>query len=524
MAFNAILGVGQLGSFELGSASSSGGGTSSSPFGAQLGVNQLGSFELGSASSSGGSSNDLSLIIAGQASITLSPSDIFYNLLTLTSDASITLASTWVGYITQLITAKGSVTSPGGLLLNDNLQIIVQASTTLLSGIAYPETLTLSVISATVEANDYINQLALTLSVTASTSEILEVDFGPTLTISATGTCVVSASFTNNTNLTIGSYAYLYPEGLYNYLNPTAYAESTASPGNALLNSDLAKSVSSVSVSSTIVQNLTVHQTFTITQQAIGRILAKTIFQTYAMYQQVLHGAIRQELISQTLTISQLGREHRDVHTTLSITQHATGIRVKNLTISQKLIIHSTLNRNLIVSRGISQTLLYNPAKGNQQIPIQSSPLVGVITQPLTQAAPHVVTVSKAVVGTGYVALSAPEYTIVLPNPQLNDTQALSGTINLKRTMNGLTWTYKKSTQLNKLKYLFWLGRPKALELRSFLLSYSSVPLTLQNWKGEQWIGAIVNSPFELTSAMRWAYTEERVDITLEFEGVKISG
>lgn len=122
-----------------------------------------------------------------------------------------------------------------------------------------------------------------------------------------------------------------------------------------------------------------------------------------------------------------------------------------------------------------------------------------------------------------YTLLSVAEQIVVLPVPQFNDSQNYSGTLNLKRTMTGDTYTYVRRSRLNALKYTFWIGRQKSFELQSFLVNYSDHVMTLQNWKGELWNVLITNSPFEFTAKERYQPQGERIEITLEFEGLKVN-
>lgn len=128
-----------------------------------------------------------------------------------------------------------------------------------------------------------------------------------------------------------------------------------------------------------------------------------------------------------------------------------------------------------------------------------------------------------------YVTLQVPQLGIILPAPEFDDSQAYSGMFNIRRSMNGATYTYIHRLNTSKLKYDFVIGIPKSYELENYLLNYNSMVHTMTNWKGEIWIVFITNNPMEMISKQRWtndrgdSYDDrEKVTVTLEFEGTRI--
>lgn len=121
------------------------------------------------------------------------------------------------------------------------------------------------------------------------------------------------------------------------------------------------------------------------------------------------------------------------------------------------------------------------------------------------------------------VILYAPKQVLVLPCPLFGDTQSLSDSMVLKKTMTGLIYTYVKQSDLQKLKYDFLISKNKALEVRSFLQLYYSDRFTMNNWKGENWLVFITNDPIDMVTSGIWDPGQESVKVTLEFEGVKIN-
>jgi hypothetical protein len=68
------------------------------------------------------------------------------------------------------------------------------------------------------------------------------------------------------------------------------------------------------------------------------------------------------------------------------------------------------------------------------------------------------------------------------------------------------------------------LGRQKALELEDFLTNHGTEVMRLENHKGEVWFVTCLSQPYEFKANSRWLNDEERIDISLEFEGVKVAG
>jgi len=119
------------------------------------------------------------------------------------------------------------------------------------------------------------------------------------------------------------------------------------------------------------------------------------------------------------------------------------------------------------------------------------------------------------------VTLQVDNSIIILPCPLLNDTQNLSGTqlLQKKSVVNDL-YTYARQTDLQKLKYTFILDRKKSKELKVFLANNMTILIKMINWKGEIWLVKLINTAFDLVFKSRG----ERVEVLLEFEGVKIAG
>ena len=107
---------------------------------------------------------------------------------------------------------------------------------------------------------------------------------------------------------------------------------------------------------------------------------------------------------------------------------------------------------------------------------------------------------------------------IQLPNPELGDSEKANDTINVQRSMTGVLFTYVKTKKVKTLKYTFSLNRDKYYALLTFYIMYCAQPIQLVNWKGEVWIGYILNDTLDNTENRQWDNIVE-----LEFEGVKVN-
>jgi hypothetical protein len=126
------------------------------------------------------------------------------------------------------------------------------------------------------------------------------------------------------------------------------------------------------------------------------------------------------------------------------------------------------------------------------------------------------------------IRLSAPYPTIetvtLLPNPEFGDSEALRDTVQMRRAMDGTTYSYVRRTGgRRQLQYDFNLSRAKALELIAFVRSYQASKVQIIDHLNETWVGNITVNPTEFETVSRSVTTpgRERVNVRLEFEGVK---
>jgi hypothetical protein len=123
------------------------------------------------------------------------------------------------------------------------------------------------------------------------------------------------------------------------------------------------------------------------------------------------------------------------------------------------------------------------------------------------------------------VILQVPTNTTVLPNPnpEFSDVEQALSTITLKRSKTQKRYTYVKTRQRKRLVWNFQLTREKAWELRAFVEAYRNDVITITDFDNDMWRGVIKSNPINFTSSSRDALCREAVDVTLEFEVIRLS-
>jgi hypothetical protein len=116
----------------------------------------------------------------------------------------------------------------------------------------------------------------------------------------------------------------------------------------------------------------------------------------------------------------------------------------------------------------------------------------------------------------------AAQTTTLLPSPQFGDSQALAGTVQSARAMDGTIYTYVKSREgRKKFNWQFEVSRHKALELREFINAYQGELIITIDHDGDRRIGYLASNPYELAGAGKagdgWP-GGETMTIIMEFE------
>lgn len=126
------------------------------------------------------------------------------------------------------------------------------------------------------------------------------------------------------------------------------------------------------------------------------------------------------------------------------------------------------------------------------------------------------------------IRLSAPypmiETVTLLPNPSFGDSEALRDTVQMRRAMDGTSYSYVRRTGgRRQLQHEFTLTRMKALEVIAFIRAYQASKIQLVDHLGQTWVGNFTVNPAELETVRRSASSpgRELVNLRIEFEGVK---
>ena len=108
---------------------------------------------------------------------------------------------------------------------------------------------------------------------------------------------------------------------------------------------------------------------------------------------------------------------------------------------------------------------------------------------------------------------------IVIPAPSFGDSENNQSTVDLKRSITGVPYTYVKNPSSKKLVYTIRMAREKAAELEAFVLAYFKYNIRMYNHKGECWRVKFINEAFDFQRTGRGEF----VSATLEMEGTRIS-
>jgi hypothetical protein len=117
----------------------------------------------------------------------------------------------------------------------------------------------------------------------------------------------------------------------------------------------------------------------------------------------------------------------------------------------------------------------------------------------------------------------APSVVTKLPDPQLSDVENHDQTVDRKRSMTNVVYSYAKDGGTGKLTYTFSLSRMKSLELQAFVETMIGQQIKMTNHKNEVWLVYIDNNPFEVSQARRAGGSpgNETDSVSLTFVGVK---
>lgn len=477
-------------------------------------LSKLGNFKLGSVGGGGGPATyDISISIDCTAFIARTTLEDYLISLTIAGIASATTTDQSPIFASLSLQSMASIHSPGGVSYSNTRAIDGVASIAELPGFVYSKSF--SIDGTASAARVFLYQQNLSLSVDATAAVDTTHTFVAANTINLISVDSIARTSTEDyvVNLSLSSTARLFNENLYeNLLDVTSINSVTVTSGGVSVPSETPDAIAGVSVAATAIFRRTVIQTFAMTQAAHRNPGLVPSVQTLSMTQSATYKMVHNQSVNQTLTYSQIAYRVYPVYQTLVYAQTTVGIRVHVRKVVQTFNMTQNATHRGTFSRSITQT--YVPFQGGIKIlPILGSPTYFNPAAVVFKVPPKC-----------YVVLQSPSYSLTLPCPQLGDTQNNLGTINLKRTMTGDTFTYIRRSRINSLRYSFWLGRQKTLEVEDFVKNYGDQILDLFNWKGEHWKVNITSTPFEFVGKERYQPQGERYEVSFEFTGTKVGG
>lgn len=117
---------------------------------------------------------------------------------------------------------------------------------------------------------------------------------------------------------------------------------------------------------------------------------------------------------------------------------------------------------------------------------------------------------------------------LLLPNPELGDTEGRDLDVELKQSMNGTFYTYVKSSDRKRMVFN-WpsIGRGKLVEVQEFFKNYSGEHALFTDFRGDIWDVIFERNPIEITINKRTSPAGgprfESGSLTLEMLGAQIA-
>jgi hypothetical protein len=410
---------------------------------------------------------------------------------------------------TRIFSVSNFVDSLGGLSFNNSRQLAVLSTIARLSGFGYFRDFT---IDASCDFDsDFIYTINMALSldtevdITSTEEYIANIDFNLTNTSDFDFVSIQeqSASRTLNAGCIIfleNFFDFLIVENVFSSFNSAELRETR--------NSDSNEALSYFFTSTNCVFSRTVTDTLAIQQVVVGKRPTGFFVQSLPIIQSILLRIIRNRLVTQQLTLMDFIIATREIVDDLIMFDNIDFVLTKNINVTQTL----TLSQGNISETQFNRVIV-------QTLELELDRLIRLPFEYYNTPIQFALKPKKCL-----VILSVPGRSIVLPCPLFGDSEANTGSMVLKRSITGQTWTYVKRSRTNTLSYTFNLWSEKWYELRDFILNYNAQMIKMYNWKGETWLTYLTNNPIEGTADERQAPRGEKYTVRLQFEGVKING
>ncbi len=255
----------------------------------------------------------------------------------------------------------------------------------------------------------------------------------------------------------------------------------------------------------------------------IAAIFNRSLEQTVTLAHSVAYLKIIEVSASNTLTVLQslVGGPLRNAHNELDdLDQEVVRDVYRNKSLNQTLAVTQSVGLQMILNRSLTSTLLF---KDEHPVPDGAGGIIQVPNVIVTQGG-KTTEIECCPIPSRSIVYQSASRSIVMSNPEFNDTEGLVAAVSIKRTITGCTYSYVKKSANRKLKYKFVINQKKAFELRRFLLDFLGDRIQLTNFHGEIWTGYILTDPAEITSSSRGGICNgDLYQIELEFQGVKVN-
>lgn len=111
------------------------------------------------------------------------------------------------------------------------------------------------------------------------------------------------------------------------------------------------------------------------------------------------------------------------------------------------------------------------------------------------------------------------ESVVTLPNPEFDNSDALTSSLNVIQTNDGTLFVYKKTKAHQNLDYPLSLTPAKAEELKAFLDFYVGQYIRVTDVTGGVWRVLLSNESFEFETSSADNWTK----VHLSFQGVRVN-
>ena len=255
--------------------------------------------------------------------------------------------------------------------------------------------------------------------------------------------------------------------------------------------------------------NRSVSNTLGFTQK-INLGFSKSLFNIFVINQNVRTASIYNVSVSNTLQLQQRISDPNPQH--IQFSQSVSVVVIRKGNSSNQLNLNQSVTANVVYNRSVGNVIIFRTGY------TRHSEIPGLTIN---------VNTAEGEVVKSLVILETDDNVIVLPTPLLSDKQSFDGgKVDVKKSIIDDLYTYVRHTNKEKLIYTFSLDYPKAKELVVFLQNNLSKIIKLKNFKGENWMVYIFNSPFEFVyktlAKTTCSSLNERIEVTLEFVGEQI--